>query len=357
MTKGNDSYSMTKTPFRHIVFPKAPAKILIIKPSALGDIVHTLPFLAAVRATFPAAEIHWVVARGLHTFLEGHPMINRLWIMDKERWKEISRFREIIPEINTFRKALAEEHFDVSIDLSGLLRSGLITFAAGARYKLGFADSDEGSPLFYTHKVEGGRQIHAIDRYLKLAALMGCDTSQVSHPMPPYPADSPLLSSLPEHFCIIAPSAGKEANRWPADRFGALAAGLPLRSIIISNKADAAVAEAVVAASKGMALNLSGQTGLKELVALIARAQFFISNDTGPMHIAAALGIPVFAIFGPANPIRTGPYGTIHTVIQEQLHCIPCYRRKPCNKWTCMKNITVEKVRETITRSGLIHST
>ena len=343
------------TALQPISFPEPPAKILIIKPSALGDIVHTLPFLAAVRKTYPASEIHWVVARGLHTFLEGHPMINRLWILDKDRWKQISRFREIIPEINTFRRALAQEHFDISIDLSGLLRSGLITFAAGARYKLGFSDSDEGSPFFYTHKIEGGKQIHAIDRYLKLAALIGCDTSQVSHPMPPYPSDSPLLSSLPERFCIIAPSAGKEANRWPADRFGELAAGLPLPSVVISNKADAEIVDEVVAASNGMAINLAGKTGLKELVALIARARFFISNDTGPMHIAAALGIPVFAIFGPANPIRTGPYGTIHTIIQEQLDCIPCYRQKPCKHWTCMQDITVEKVKQTILSNTFTH--
>jgi heptosyltransferase I len=336
---------MTQIQIRPISFPEPPRKILIIKPSALGDIVHTLPFLAVIRKTYPASEIHWVVANGLHTFLEGHPMINRLWIMNKDRWKRFSRFRKNIQEISTFRRDLALEHFDVSIDLSGLLRSGLITFAAGARYKLGFTDSDEGSPFFYTHKIEGGREIHAIDRYLKLAALMGCDTSQVSHPMPPYPADSPLLSSLPDHFCIIAPSAGKEANRWPADQFGELAARLPLPSVVISSKADAGIADKVVRAGKGMAINLAGQTGLKELVALIARAQFFISNDTGPMHIAAALGIPVFAIFGPANPIRTGPYGTMHTIIQQQLDCTPCYRQKPCKNWTCMQDITVEKVR------------
>jgi lipopolysaccharide heptosyltransferase I len=346
---------MTQTPLQPIIFSQTPRKILIIKPSALGDIVHTLPFLSAVRTRFPAAEIHWVVARGLHTFLEGHTMINRLWVMDKENWKQLSRFTKTIQEITTFRKGLAQEHFDVSIDLSGLLRSGLITFAAGARYKLGFSDSDEGSPFFYTHKVEGGRQIHAIDRYLKLAALMGCDTSQVSHPMPPYPLDSPLLASLPEHFCIMAPSAGKEANRWPADRFGELAASLPLPSVIISNKADAAIAETVTEASKGMTINLAGKTGLKELVALIARAQFFISNDTGPMHIAAALGVPVFAIFGPANPIRTGPYGSIHTIIQERLDCAPCYRRKPCGHWTCMNNITVEKVRQALLTSGCLN--
>ena len=220
---------------------------------------------------------------------------------------------------------------------------------------LTISDSDEGSPFFYTHKIEGGKQIHAIDRYLKLAALMGGDTSQVSHPMPPYPSDSPLLSSLPERFCIIAPSAGKEANRWPAERFGKLAAGLPLPSVVISNKADAQIVDEVVAASNGMAINLAGKTGLKELVALIARAHFFISNDTGPMHIAAALGIPVFAIFGPANPVRTGPYGTIHTIIQEQLDCSPCYRQKPCKHWTCMQDITVERVKQTILSTTFTH--
>ncbi|MBV5341673.1 MAG: glycosyltransferase family 9 protein [Deltaproteobacteria bacterium] len=339
---------MNQVPLQPISFPRAPEKILIIKPSALGDIIHTLPFLAATRATFPKAEIHWVVAKGLHTLLEEHPLINRLWLLDKDRWKQLSRLRETIPEINKFRKELGEERFDVSIDLSGLLRSGLITLAANARYKLGFSDSDEGSPLFYTHKIEGGKQIHAVERYLKLAAMMGCDTSTVNFPMPPYPKDSLLLASLPEHFCVMAPSAGKEANRWPADRFGKLAASLPLPSIIISNKADSGIGAETVANSNNKAINLAGKTSLKELVSLISRARFLVTNDTGPMHIAAALNIPVFAIFGPANPVRTGPYGTIHTVIQEQKNCIPCYRRKPCAHWSCMKNISVERVRQTI---------
>lgn len=331
-----------------LVFSPPPAKILIIKPSALGDIVHTLPFLSAVRNRFPQAEIHWVVARGLHFFLEGHAMIDRLWILDKDRWKQLSRLGKTIVAINGFRKELAKEKFDISIDLSGLLRSGLISFAAGARYKLGFSDSDEGSPFFYTHTVEGGEQIHAIDRYLKLAALMGCDISSVSFPLPPYPTDSPLLATLPERFCIIAPSAGKEANRWPPDRFGELAGVLPFPSVIISNAADAPLAAQVTAASGGKAIDLAGQTGLKELVALIAKAQCLISNDTGPMHIAAALGIPVFALFGPANPIRTGPYGPNHTVIREDLPCTPCYRRKPCDHWSCMQGLTVEKVQRVI---------
>ena len=321
-------------------------KILIIKPSAWGDVVHSLPFLAALKRRYPAAEIHWVIAKGLHSFLEGHPLIDKLWIMDKDGWKRIGNFRQILPEINAFRKGLGKEHFDISIDLSGLLRSGLITWAASARYKLGFSDSDEGSPFFYSHKIEGGKQIHAIDRYLKLARLLDCDISTIEYPFPPLPEIEKVFPTLTEEFCIMAPSAGKDANRWPAERFGQLAAQLNLPTLVIASAADAHVAKAVVAASKGKAINMAGKTNLKELVALIRKSSYFICNDTGPMHIAAALKIPVFALFGPANPTRTGPYGSNHTIIQEHLSCSPCYARKPCTKydWRCMKDLTAEKV-------------
>ncbi len=323
-------------------------KILIIKPSALGDIVHTLPFLAAVHKRFPAAEIHWVVARGLHHFLEGHPMITRLWIMDKDQWKKPGRLHRSIPEMIHFSRTLAAEQFDVSVDLSGLLRSGLITWAAGAKKRVGFSDSDEGSPFFYTHKIRGGSNIHAIDRYLKLARLLGCDISHVSHPMPPVPDDVPAFSSLPEEFCVLAPSAGKEANRWPAERFGQLAAALPIPSVVISSRADAPLAEKVVTAGGGKAISMAGRTGLKELVTLISRAKFFVSNDTGPMHIAAAMNVPVFAVFGPANPVRTGPYGSRHTVFRKELSCSPCYRQRPCGHWRCMQELSVIEVRDGI---------
>lgn len=329
-----------------IHFPENPKKILIIKPSAWGDIVHTLPFLAAVHKRYPDAEIHWVVAKGLHTFLEGHPLIHKLWIMDKDGWRDVSKISKILPEINAFRKGLKKEHFDISIDLSGLLRSGLITWAAGAQYRLGFSDSDEGSPFFYTHKITGGDQIHAIDRYLKLARYMDCDTSEIEYPFPPLPDLGELLQTLPERFCIMAPSAGKDANRWPAERFGQLAAKLPVPSVVIASPADCHIVEETVAASNGRAINFAGKTGLKELVSLTEKADFFICNDTGPMHIAAALGIPVFALFGPANPTRTGPYGSNNIIIQEPLDCSPCYARKPCTEfnWRCMKDLTVEKV-------------
>lgn len=332
-------------------FPNPPQKILIIKPSAWGDIVHSLPFLAVLKKRYPQAEIHWVIAKGLHSFLEGHPLIHKLWIMDKDSWKDLTRIGKSFGEMNAFRKGLRDERFDISIDLSGLLRSGLITWAAGARYRLGFSDSDEGSPFFYTHEITGGDQIHAIDRYLLLAGLIDCDISEISYPFPPLPDITRLLNDLPKQFCIMVPSAGKKANRWPAKRFAKLAQCLHVPSLIIAGPSDHDIAAEVVSGSAGKAINLAGKTGLKELVALTQHASFFICNDTGPMHIAAALGIPVFALFGPANPIRTGPYGENSTVIRVPMDCSPCYAHKPCTQhnWRCMNELTVESVYEHIT--------
>ncbi len=328
-------------------------KLLIIKPSALGDIVHTLPFLAAVKKTYPHCEVHWLVAKGLHTFLEGHPLIHRLWLFDKQRWKRGGNMAQTMVELKDLWQGLRREKFDVSVDLSGLLRSALLTWAGGATLRLGFSDSNEGSPFFYNKKIAGGEAIHAIDRYLKLAALLGCDTREVVYPFAPYDQQPPICQELPARYAVFAPSAGKEANRWPAERFGELAGRLNMPVVVIAGQAEADVARRVVAASGNKALSIAGRTNLKELVAVIDKATFFVTNDTGPMHIAAAKKVPVFAIFGPANPVRTGPYGDIHTVIREEMDCAPCYRWKPCSHWQCMEKISVDRVYgEICTRFG-----
>ncbi len=333
--------------------PSKMDKLLIIKPSALGDIVHTLPFLAAVKKTYPDCEVHWLVAKGLHTFLEGHPFIDRLWLFDKQRWKKAGNFSRTLGELKDLWQGLRQEKFDVSVDLSGLLRSGLLTWAGGATLRLGFSDSNEGSPFFYNKKITGGDAIHAIDRYLKLAAVLGCDTSEVVYPFAPFEDNPAICDELPEKYAVFAPSAGKGANRWPAERFGKLAAKLDIPVVVIAGKAEENIALQAVEASEGKALSIAGRTNLKELVAVIKKATFFVTNDTGPMHIAAAQKVPVFAIFGPANPVRTGPYGDIHTVIREELDCSPCYRWKPCDNWQCMENISVDRVYNEIrTRFG-----
>lgn len=328
-------------------------KILIVKPSALGDIVHTLPFLAAIRVRFPRAEIHWVVARGLHRLLENHPLIDRLWVFDKEGWKKPGRLGQTIREITGLWRGLGREGYDLAVDLSGLFRSGLITAASRARIRLGFSDSDEGSPFFYSHKLAGGDQIHAIDRYLKLAAWLGCSLptpTEITFPLPPFAENPPIMAELPEHYLVMAPSAGKPANRWPAGRFGQLAARLDLPTVVIGGAGETEIAAEVVQHAKGKAISLAGRTNLIELMAVLKRAAFMVANDTGPMHLAVALGVPVFAIFGPANPVRTGPYDPAHTVIRQEIDCAPCYRWQPCAHWRCLLDLSVDMVHAAIKR-------
>ena len=181
---------------------KTPEKILIIKPSSLGDIVHSLPFLDVIKKRFPTSEIHWIIFEGFEGLLEGHPMIDRLWVINKDSWKKIDRARNTLSEISTFVRGLKKERFDLVIDLQGLLRSGLVTAATGSPMRIGFKEAREGSSLFYTKKVAGGRDIHAVDRYLKIAEFLGCDISEVAFPFPPFKKAS-SLDSIVSSFVLI----------------------------------------------------------------------------------------------------------------------------------------------------------
>ncbi len=333
-----------------LVLHKNPEKILIIKPSALGDVIHGLPFLASLRERFPDAKIHWVVAKGFHEILEDHPLIEKLWVIEKDEWKKRSKIIDTLAALKALFRRLQKERFDLVIDLQGLFRSGVIARATGCGVRIGFREAREGSPFFYTHKVDGGKDIHAIDRYLEIASFLGASIRDVRHPFPLYPKEPDLMRSLPEDFIVIAPSAGGEAKRWPAEKFGKLAAALPVASVVVAGKSDAGLARQVVDASGGKALSIAGKTSLKELLGIIERARLFVSSDTGPMHMAAALNVPVVAMFGPTNPLRTGPYGSMHTIVTGGLSCSPCYKRKKCKEWRCMEAITVESVAEAIER-------
>jgi heptosyltransferase-1 len=328
---------------------KNPKKILIIKPSSLGDVVHSLPFLNVIRACFPKAEIHWVIAKGLEGLLEGHPMINKLWIINKDAWKKIKQAKSTIKEIKELFMQLKKENFDIVIDLQGLLRSGILTVATSAPVKVGFAEAREGSSFFYTHKVEGGRNIHAVDRYLKIASFLGCNISDVRFPFP-LSFNSSLItrhSLLSGNYAVIVPGARWKTKVWPPEKFGKLSSKLPLRTVVVGGKGDIDVANEIVNLSKGNAISLAGKTDLKELIEVMRGARFVVSNDSGPMHIAAALCIPVFAIFGPTDPIKTGPYGEGHTVIRGDIPCSSCFKRT-CNEVKCMNSLSVEKVYEII---------
>jgi heptosyltransferase-1 len=345
---------------------KNPEKILIVKPSSLGDVVHSLPFLNAIRKRYTEAEIHWVIFKGFEGLLEGHPMLHKLWVVDKDSWTKFNRAKDTVAGIKSLLRDLKKERFDLVVDLQGLLRSGLITAATGAPVRIGFKEAREGSRFFYTDKVPGGRDIHAVDRYLKVAEFLGCDTSEVIFPLPPFekassfeniissfilnPSSLDMHPSSFEEYIVIVPGARWKTKRWPPEYFGKLASLLHLRSIIVGSKGDVSIADEIVSRAHGKSFSLAGKTDLKELIAVIKGSKYLVTNDSGPMHIAAALGVPVFAIFGPTDPTRTGPYGKGHTIIRGPVECAPCFK-KTCGDIRCMKDLSAEKVYRIIERN------
>ncbi|MBI3592158.1 MAG: lipopolysaccharide heptosyltransferase I [Nitrospirae bacterium] len=326
-----------------------PKKLLIIKPSSLGDIVHSLPFLDVMKDSFPKAEIHWIIAKGLEGLLEDHPMVNKLWIINKDQWKSLKKIKGTISEVRQLFSALKKERYDITVDLQGLLRSGLLTNASRASVRVGFKEAREGSSLFYTHKVKGGKEVHAVDRYLKIAAALGCEATEVRFPMPLIRESQKVqrLKADVGQYAVIVPGARWKTKIWPAERFGLLTSMLNTKSIIIGSSSDAAIAEEIETLSGGRALSMAGKTDIKELISIIRDAGLVVTNDSGPMHIAAAFSRPVVAIFGPTNPVRTGPYSSNHTIVRADIKCAPCYK-KSCKDTRCMDEISVEMVYEAI---------
>lgn len=323
-------------------------KILIVKPSSLGDVVHSLPFLNAVHECFPDAEVHWVIAKGLEGILEGHPMVHRLIVINKDMWKKISRAGDTVREIRQLYRDIRSEHYDLAVDLQGLLRSGLITMATRAPVRIGFAEAREGSRLFYTRKVQGGRGIHAVERYMRIAAEIGCPADRIVFPFPlKTEASEGMKRALTDlgRYAVIVPGARWKTKIWPAENFGSVAAKLKIRSVVIGSSSDRRIADTVVSSSHGRAISLAGETSLSELIALMRAASVVITNDSGPMHIGAALNIPVIAVFGPTSSVLTGPYGKGHVVLQSDEPCSPCFKRE-CSDMKCMIKITPGNVLE-----------
>lgn len=330
---------------------RAPKKILIIKPSSLGDIIHSLPFLNVIKNDFEFSKIHWVVAKGLECLLENHPMIDKLWVINKDEWKNIRKLKNTFAEISNLYRELRNESYDIVIDLQGLLRSGILTNAANAPLRIGFMEAREGSTIFYTNKIQGGKETHAVDRYLKIASAMGCDIDNVIFPLPLiFESESVVdLKIKIKEYAVLVPGARWKTKQWFPERFAQLSSLMNIKSIVIGSRQDKEISDYIQAHSGGKAISMAGQTDIKELISLMRSAKLVVANDSGPMHIAAACGVPVVAIFGPTNPVRTGPYGKNHIVIKSDIPCSPCYKRK-CKTLKCLNDISVAQVSEGVNK-------
>lgn len=341
-----------------------PRSILIVKLSAIGDVIQTLPMAEALKKQFPRACIDWVVEEDASDLLLGHPALSRVLISRRKSWQKLLFKRGVLwttlREMGKFIRELRSQEYDWVIDNHGIFKSGLMVALSRGRRKIGFQRSagiaNEGSYLF-THERYKPLSIErpALERYLHLVAQIGVQVGQTSldFPIPPESlkkAETFLRQSgfFSRPVVVIHPIAKWLTKEWPQENFARLIQGLQQKraSVVItgSPEDEEAVREILRRVnSSPRVLNLVGKTSLKELAGIFSLSDLVLTPDTGPMHLAAAVKVPLIAMFGPTAPWRTGPYGDSHVIIRKNLTCSPCFKKK-CDTLECMNSITPEEV-------------
>lgn len=325
------------------------SRILIVKLGSIGDVVNTLPLVNALREGFPEAEIDWLIEPKSFPIVEGQEAVNRFII--HRRGGGAAAAREALREIREFAPELV-------IDLQRILRSSFFTFFSGCQRRLGFdrRRSKEFSWLFTNRKIparDPGR--HMVSQYLEFAEFLGISESEVQFRIPLGEKERGAVGKLiPQGviqggFVALNVGAAKPANRWPVLRWAELA------ELILSRRKEAVVltggavdrergreiAEQI--SDRRRVLDCTGQTGLKELGGIFSLARAVVSGDSGPMHIASALGVRTVGIFGPADPRRTGPFQHLDLVVRSEAFCAPCGKRS-CRRPWCLEEVEAEKV-------------
>ena len=340
-------------------------RILLIKPSSPGDIIHALPVLHGLRKRYPSAHLAWLVATPFAELIETDPALDEVILFDRKRFGFLGRSFRITWEFIRFLRDLRARRFDLVIDLQGLFRSGFLARASGAKTRIGFAAAREMAWLFYTDKIEeGDPDAHAADKNYAVASMLGFADVSMDFTIHLTDGDRKMASELlkssgmGESFAALVPGTRWETKRWAAERFGELARAIKdqhqLPSVLIGGSGDIPEAEQAVAASAGAAKNLCGKTTLRQAAAIIERAAIVVTADSTPMHLAAVMNRPLVALFGPTNPARTGPYGRTKSVLRLQLDCSPCYFRKLSQcpyGHACMRDLSVDLATDAVGRA------
>jgi heptosyltransferase-1 len=342
------------------------SRTLIIKPSSMGDIVQALPVLTALKEAHPDAHVSWLVASPFAGLLEGHPRLEEIILFDRRRFGRASRSVGAMLGLLEFLKSLRRKRFTTVLDLQGLFRSGLAALATGAPNRVGFREAREMAPLFYTSEVALPREeMHAVDRYLAVARHVGFAVPKATDHLPASKATRSAARATLEQagleagapYAVVCAYARWETKQWPAERFAEVADRLyertGARSVLVGGEAAIPAGRTISARAKHPPIDLTNRTTLKQLVAVIAEARVMVTDDSGPMHIAAALEIPVVAVFGPTNARRTGPYGPGHRVLSGRAPCSPCYRRECLYAGgslalCCLRNIRADEVADLV---------
>lgn len=328
-------------------------RIAIIKPSALGDVVQTLPLLPALRRRFPSSHITWVVQRELADLVTGHPDLDAVIRCDR---------RPTVSQVITLARELSQARFDLVFDLQGLLRSALMTWATRARHRIGLETAREGAHLATTHTIPGTtKNVPAHARYWRVAEMLGVGDMPrrvlVQVPLSAHAAARTWLAGLPRPLIAVQWGAKWETKRWPVAGFAEVLARAAHTwggtAVIVGAKADRTASEDMTrriqaAAPQASVLDLTGRTTIKELAAVVSAVDAVFSNDSGPLHLAAELGTPSLGVFTCTSAVRSGPPGDMHEFVSTEVSCAASYH-KTCphtgdQHLACHRALTAERV-------------
>ena len=310
-------------------------KILILKPSALGDVIQALPVLRLLKLHFRDAEIFWWIDSTLAPLLEGDPDLAGIVRFERKRWAAPVHWPEMLRSLRWLRG----QDFDLVIDLQCLARSGAFAWLANGKFLIGLDEVREGARGFYDTAVRRAFfHTHAVDWYLAVLPQLGVPVHRHFVWLPERPrVAAEVKRKWPGAFVFnpqliaLQPGARWPNKRWPAENFAGLvhlaAKHFPAsRFAILGDTEDRPLGEIISRAAPERCQNLCGETSLPEMVEWLRLCDLMVTNDTGPMHVAAALGKPLVALFGPTEPRRTGPYGQLESVMRIELPCSPCLK-------------------------------
>lgn len=349
--------------------------MLIVRLSAIGDVIHALPVLAALRSALPEARIGWIVEEVSAPLLEGHPQLNKLYRIPRKRWRGKSLMQNWNKEVRPYFREVAAEGWDVTLDLQGLTKSALAAYGSGARSRVGFGgvDGRELSTMLNNVQIRAdNRPMHVVEKNLSLLRGIGLEPSMQTAGLVHVRQDEieamrVRLRDLGwdgQPLVGMNPGAGWVTKRWPPAEFGELAGYIHardgLRPIIIWGPGEEELAAQMIAAMPGLSPIMAPRTTLRELSALTTLLRLFVGGDTGPTHLAAALRIPTLSIFGASDPHRNRPWPMTNSSLiasRTELACVPCWKtRCPLlgdEHLGCLRGFSANRVFEVYARTPM----
>ena len=327
--------------------------ILVVKLSAIGDVIHALPVAHALKESFPDARVTWVVEPPAYPLLVDSPCIDEIILFEKKKFRSLGGF---LQNIGPFKTRLQQTHYDAVLDLQGLFKSAAIAWLSGAPVRLGTCNMREWSDKVSRPVIGAHAQGHIVERYLDAARALGCSVQQVVFPLQIAARDKDIAARIMQQagarqanpYVVLAVGAHWPHTRWPMKYFAQLSDWLYEQKLIPvlvgGGMVDSQRTEEIGAAAEIPPVDLVGKTTLKQLAAIIQRAKLVFGGDTGPVHLAAGLGTPTIMVMGPTDAVRNGPYGQLENAIEVDRPCRYCWKRACPKRMDCLSRIAVADV-------------